>query len=372
MSCSSSTLLRPPRGRICFRSMLTGGVAALNHRPIAATPAGSKQKTCMAFVSITIAMLLLAMPLQAQEKLTIAFASYRDRPKYSHIFYYEHDGSGSGKLSGGVSGSRSVAAAEAHPWLSGEGRFCAFTFELENKTSVINFWDNNEKKLVTLPKINDSPNALFSPSLTADASLICFAGLNRPQVPGPGYRVYLYDRPATKLVDLPGLSMPNSEERMPKISSDGRWIVFVSNRPPTALTEAGEAGLSDIFLYDRKEAHLVELAGLNSANTDVEPSLSADGNLIAFASDRPGGKGSRDVYLYDRTSGKLIELPSLNSAGPEYTPTLSRTGRFIAFVSERLGGEGERDIYLYDRETQRLLPTPGLNSKNEDFDPSFQ
>lgn len=323
----------------------------------------------MSRLLLALAVLLLATPLPAQEKLTIAFASYRDRPKYSHIFYYEHDCVGSGKMIGGVSSSRSVASAEAHPWLSGDGRFCAFTFELENKTSVINFWDNGEKKLVSLPKINDSPNALFSPSLTADASLICFAGLNRPLGPGPGYRVYLYDRAAMKLVDLPGLSMPNSEERMPKISSDGRWIVFVSNRPATAFTST--AGLSDIYLYDRKEARLVELTGLNSANTDVEPSLNADGNLIAFASDRPGGKGSRDIYLYDRTAGKLIDLPGLNSAGPEYTPCLSPSGRFIAFVSERLGGEGERDIYLYDRKMQRLLPTPGLNSKNEDFDASL-
>lgn len=322
----------------------------------------------MSRLLLTVAVLFVATPLRAQEKLIIAFASYRDRPKYSHIFYYEHDGVGGGKMTGGVSSSRSVASAEAHPWLSGDGRFCAFTFELENKTSVINFWDNSEKKLVNLPKIIDSPNATFSPSLTADASLICFAGLNRPQGAGPGYRVYLYDRAAMKLLDLPGLSTPNSEERMPKISSDGRWIVFVSNR---AAAASAEAGLSDIYLYDRKEAGLVELPGLNSANTDVEPSLNADGNLIAFASDRPGGKGSRDIYLYDRTTKKLIDLPGLNSAGPEYTPCLSPSGRFIAFVSERLGGEGERDIYLYDREVQRLLPTPGLNSKNEDFDASL-
>jgi Tol biopolymer transport system component len=316
--------------------------------------------------------LLAMLPFAAQDgaaqegkaKLLITFASYRDRPKYPHIFFYEHDGVASGKITGTVTSPRSQASAEAHPWLTQDAKFCAFTYELENKTSKIHFWDMAEKKLIDLPKINDSPNAVLSPSMSADGNLICFAALSRPMGAGLGYHVYLYDRAAKKLIDLPGLNTPKTEERMPKISADGRWIVFVSNRKEGA-------GLSDIYLYDRKEAKLVDLPGLNSPFTDVEPSVSGDGNLIAFASDRPGGKGSRDVYLYDRAARKLVNLPGLNSAGPEYTPCLSADGAYIVFVSERIGGEGERDIFLYDRKAGKLLPTPGLNSKAEDFDPSI-
>jgi Tol biopolymer transport system component len=316
---------------------------------------------------IALALLFPALHVVAQDsktKLIISFASYRDRPKYPHIFFYEHDGVATGKITGTVASSRGVASAEAHPWLSGDAKFCAFTFELENNTSKIHFWDMNEKKLIDLPKINDSPKAVLSPSMTGDGKLICFSALSRPMGAGLGYHVYLYDRAAKTLVDVPGLNTPTTEERMPKISADGRWIVFVSTRKEGL-------GLSDIYLYDRKDAKLVELPGLNSPATDVEPSVSGDGNLIAFASDRSGGKGSRDIYLYDRAAKKLLDLPGLNSAGPEYTPCLSPDGAYLAFVSERIGGEGERDIYLYDRKAGRLLSTPGLNSKNEDFDPSI-
>lgn len=299
---------------------------------------------------------------EAKPKLTITFASYRDRPKYPHIFFYEHDGVASGKITGTVASSRGTASAEAHPWLTGDAKYCAFTYELENNTSKIHFWNMAEKKLMDLPKINDSPKAVLSPSMSADGNVICFSALSRPMGAGLGYRVYLYDRAAKTLIDLPGLISLNSEERMPKISADGRWIVFVSTRPEGK-------GLSDIYLYDRKEAKLAELPGLNSPATDVEPSISGDGSLIAFASDRPGGKGSRDIHLYDRAARKLVDLPGLNSAGPEYLPSLSADGAYLAFVSERIGGEGERDIYLYDRKA--LLPTPGLNSKTEDFDPSI-
>jgi Tol biopolymer transport system component len=102
---------------------------------------------------------------------------------------------------------------------------------------------------------------------------------------------------------------------------------------------------------------------------DMQPSLSTDGRLVAFTSDRPGGEGGRDIYLYDRSAKQFLPLPGLNTEAHEQSPALSADGRYLAFVSERLGGTGERDIYLYDRQTQKLLPTPELNSKDDDFDP---
>jgi Tol biopolymer transport system component len=304
-----------------------------------------------------------ALPAQnpAPTKLLIAFSSYRERPKHPNVFFYEHDGIGSGKIVGSVGTSRS-ADASGQPSLSHDGRYCVFTFELENKTSRIYCWDRKEQKLVELPAINDSPNALLAPSISGDGNLIAFAGWNRPGGPGSGYHVFLFDKSAKKLVDLPGLNSQPSDDRMPALSGDGRMLAFASNRK-------GGAGLTDLYLYDRKESKLLSVPGLNSKQTEVEPSLNADGSLIAFASERPGGMGGRDIYLFDRTAGKYLPLPGLNSAAHEVTPSLSADGRFLAFVSERVDGEGERDIYLYDRQTQRLLPTPGLNSKTEDFDP---
>lgn len=294
-------------------------------------------------------------------KLLLAFGSYRDRPKHSNIFFYEHDGVGAGQLAGKVGTPRNVASAEGHPTLSQDGRYCAFTFELENNTGRIYYWDRKEQKLLEHPVMNNSPNALMGPSLSADGNLIAFAGWNRPGGVGQGWHVFLYDGAAKKMVDLPELNSQTFEDRMPALSGDGRWLAFASNRK-------GGQGLTDIYLYDRKESKLLDLK-MNSRHSEIEPSLSGDGNLLAFTSDRPGGKGGRDVYLYDRGADKLLPLEGLNSAGQEYSPSLSPDGRFLVFVSERLGGEGERDVYLYDRQTQKLLTTPGLNSKAEDFDP---
>jgi Tol biopolymer transport system component len=316
------------------------------------------------FLAVIVAIGAAGAPAQQTPpaKLLIAFASYRERPKHPNIFFYEHDGVANGKIIGSVGTPRGMASAEAHPCLSHDGRFCAFTFELENKTGQIKLWDLKEQKLVDLPAINDSPNAQMAPSCAADGNLLAFAAWNRPGGAGPGWHVYLYDRSIKKLLDLPGLNSQAFDDRMPALSGDGRYLAFASNRK-------GGAGLTDLYVYDQKAGKMLDLPGLNTQHTEIEPALNGDGSLIAFTSDRPGGKGGRDIYLFDRVASKYLELPGLNTAAHEFSPSLSQDGRFLAFVSERVGGEGERDIYLYDRQTQKLLPTPGLNSKAEDFDP---
>lgn len=313
---------------------------------------------------LTVAIAFL--PLSAQQpaeppksKLLIAFASFRDRPKHPQIYFYEHDGVAKGQILGAIPSVN--LRSDYHPSLSLDGRYCVFASELENQTSKIFFWDREEKKLVTLPVINDSPNAQLHPTLSGDGQVIVFAAWDRAGF-SQRWDLVGYDVKEKKLLELPKLNSQKFDERMPCLSGDGRILAYVSNAP-------GGAGLTDIYLYDRSEKKGIAVPGMNSAGSDLTPSLNLDGTLICFTSDRPGGKGGRDIYLFDRAAKKFLDLPGLNSAAHEQTPSLSADGRYIAFVSERLGGLGERDIYLYDRTTQKLLPTPGLNSKREDFDP---
>src|SRR5215831_7953716 len=184
--------------------------------------------------ALLVTSLGLAAALPAQSlpgsKLLIAFGSYRDRPKHPNIFFYEHDGISRGEIVGKVGTPRNVDSAAGHPSLSGDGRFCAFTFELENTTGQIYFWDRKEQKLVEHPALNNSPNAQMGPSLSRDGSLIAFSAWGRPGAAGQGWHVFLYDRVAKKTLDLPGLNSQASEDRLPVLSGDGRWLAFTSNR----------------------------------------------------------------------------------------------------------------------------------------------
>ena len=266
---------------------------------------------------LVAAVPFLAALLPAQEpppaKVLIAFSSYRERPKHPNIFFYEHDGVANGKIVGSVATTRAMASADSHPSLSHDGKWCAYTFELENNTSRIQFWDLQEKKLIDLPAVNTSPNAQMSPSLSGDGKLLAFAAWNRPGAVGPGWNVFLFDLADKKLVAVPDLNTSSSDDRVPSLSGDGRFLAFVSNRK-------GGAGLTDIYLYDRQQSKVIPLPGLNSKNMDTQPSLSADGNLIAFVSDRPGGSGGRDIYLYDRVAQKVLPTPGLNSKTDDFDP----------------------------------------------------
>jgi len=312
----------------------------------------------LVFAPLT-ALLAQAQPDAPKHKLLIAFASFRDRPKQPQIYFYEHDGVSQGKIIGSI--DTVTNRSDSRPSLTQDGKFCVFASELENEISKIFLWSVAEKKLVTPPKINDSPNAQLHPTMAGDGQFFAFAAWARPGA-SQRWDIHGYDVKALKFVELPGLNSPKYDERMPALSADGRWLAYVSNRPDGV-------GGSDIWLYDRKEGKVVAVPELNSPNLDITPSLSGDGNLVAFASDRPGGQGGRDIYLFDRTGKKFLPLPGLNSASHEQTPSISADGRYIVFVSERFPGDGERDVFLYDREGQKLLPTPGLNSKREDIDP---
>ncbi len=318
-------------------------------------------KRCLLLLGLA---LLGALPTAAQQappphKLLIAFSSYRDRPRHPQIYFYEHDGIGQGKVVGSIPTVNN--RSDYHPALSLDGRYCAFASELENQTSRIFLWDNQDKRLVDLPNVNDSPNGQLHPTLSGDGRLLAFAAWGRSGY-SARWDVVLYDVGKKKLAPAASLNTPAFDERMPCFSADGRHLAFTSN-------VKGGVGLTDIYLYDLRAQRTLALPEMNSPGADLTPSLSGDGNLVAFASARPGGKGGRDVYLYDRAAKRFLDLPNLNSVANEQTPALSADGRYLVFVSERSAGAGERDVYLYDRQTGRLLPTPGLNSKRDDMDP---
>jgi Tol biopolymer transport system component len=87
--------------------------------------------------------------------------------------------------------------------------------------------------------------------------------------------------------------------------------------------------------------------GLNSLTAEEYPSYSADGQYLAFASDR---NGVRNIYLFNLVQRQLVSLPNLNrNDSSQDQPSLSQDGRYIAYVSTE---RGKTDILVYDRQKQ--------------------
>lgn len=291
-------------------------------------------------------------------RLLLAYASYKDRGKYPTITFYEHDGLSTGKVTGTIPVDN--LRSDSHPSLSHDGKLCAFTSEVENQTSRILLWDTQARQLVDLPVVNDSPNSQQHATISGNGGTLTFAAWNRPGF-GNRWSIVSFDLEHKSLITPTDWNTSTTDPRMPAVSADRALLAFVSN--------ADGGGPADIRLWDTHAMTEIQLPGLNSPSRDVEPSPSADGQLICFVSDRSGGVGARDIYLYDRRVSRLLSLPGLNSVAHEQMPSLSPDGRYIAFVSERRAGAGERDIFIYDRATATLLPTPNLNSAREEIDP---
>lgn len=87
---------------------------------------------------------------------------------------------------------------------------------------------------------------------------------------------------------------------------------------------------------------------LNSRYTDEQPTLSGDGTVVAFVSNR---EGDRKILMYDLQQRRFIDLPSLNQREAiAESPSLSHTGRYIAYMSS---DQGRPEVELYDRATRR-------------------
>jgi len=96
-------------------------------------------------------------------------------------------------------------------------------------------------------------------------------------------------------------------------------------------------------------------APVNSSVNDVNAALSPDELSLYFVSGRAGGLGGVDIWVSRRASVDSpwetpVDLgPNVNSPGLEASPALSADGHLLFFSSDRPGGQGSNDIYVVRR-----------------------
>jgi hypothetical protein len=149
-------------------------------------------------------------------------------------------------------------------------------------------------------------------------------------------------------------------------SPDGLTLYFVSNRP-------GGHGRNDIYMTKRvtrndpwgEPINLGQL--INSSERETSPYITADGLELYFDSDRPGGYGSWDMWVARRDTidddwGEPENLgPTVNSASSEGNQCISADGLVLCFGSNRPGGYGGNDMWMARRASVSSPWEPPVN-----------
>ena len=259
--------------------------------------------------------------------------------------------------------------------ISADGRFVAFA---SNATNLVAGDTNNERDIFVrdreqnvTSRVNVSSageQALASgywPSISADGRFVAFeSSANNLVVDDTNndVDVFVHDRDTgiTERVSVSSTGIQASGQR-PSISADGRYIAFESSANNLVMNDANSR--TDVFIHDR-DSGLTELISVSSSGAQGRshsnlPSISADGNYVAFESYDgnlvAGDTNNRtDVFIRDRKNGSTVRI-SVPTTGPGEDPSISADGRFVVIKSNS-------NVYAYDSITKEIKQIDVLSS----------
>ncbi|HYP02464.1 MAG TPA: Ig-like domain-containing protein, partial [Pyrinomonadaceae bacterium] len=152
----------------------------------------------------------------------------------------------------------------------------------------------------------------------------------------------------------------------PAISHDGSRLAFASREN---LTGENSDGNSEIFLFTDGRLRQVTNthprdATLRIADGNFQPSISDDGLLVAFASNRDltgtNADANLEVFVYDSTTRITTQITDTTHIIGSSDAKLSGDGTRVAFIRDEgaaPGGEAStaRDLLLFERDTNLTI-----------------
>jgi Tol biopolymer transport system component len=157
----------------------------------------------------------------------------------------------------------------------------------------------------------------------------------------------------------------------PALSTDGTTLYFATNASGSEQLYVARRQTPGSTAFSRA----TELASPNSPGSDGTPFLASDGSLYFFST-RVGGLGNLDLWFVEPTpNGDGFATPALvfgvNSASSDLLPSLTPDGLRLSFVSLRQGGRGGADIYQATRASAsanfgQVVNVTALNSQADE------
>ncbi len=221
------------------------------------------------------------------------------------------------------------------------------------------------------PPIN-TPQNEGAQTISPDGRTIYFTGCNRRDGYG-SCDIYVTQRIGNRWTKPVNLGPPiNTQywESQPSISPDGRILFFVSNRP-------GGLGGRDIWYSIKQEdgtwSEPINIGPpINTTEDDFSPFIHTDGRTLYFASEGHPGMGKADIFVSRLEEDGKWSTPKnlgypINTENEESSLIVSASGRWAYFASDRLGGYGGMDLYVFEL-YEEARPTPVTYVKGKVLD----
>lgn len=205
-----------------------------------------------------------------------------------------------------------------------------------------------------LGPIINSPNLEYAPTITATGRTLYYVSNRAGGVGGHDFWVTTkQDRLDTAFTDPVNLGAPvNTElnEGVASISADGQVIYFTACNRSDGL---GDCDLYEAELEGTEWKNVRNISEINSAYWDSQPSISSDGKTLYFISNRPGAMGGpddADIYISRlQSDGRWSDPVNLgapiNTKKREDSPFIFPGGKVLYFASAGHGGYGKLDFF---------------------------
>lgn len=223
-----------------------------------------------------------------------------------------------------------IGVTNEQPSISGNGNYIAFVSNgnltggnTDGNTEIFRY----DHTTFTTQQVTFSPAAFFpccnlAPSINANGTRIAFVSDHNLTGDNPDINYEIFRAEVgINIIQVTSSTLGTSSQ--PSISGDGNRIAFVSD----------EDGNPEIFLYDATTG-ISQVTHTGSGVTNEQPSITSDGHYIAFASNGneagDNADGNREIFLYD---GSSITQITNSTLGTNSQPSISDDGERIAFAS---------------------------------------
>ena len=199
-----------------------------------------------------------------------------------------------------------------------------------------------------MPSTINFQNKQYFPVLTADNETLIFTARSDDGDENL-YISNLVDGTWTNPKSISPNINSTANEGTCSISADGHTLVFTSCDGKNSL------GSCDLYISKKigEEWSVPENMGsnINSPFWDAQPTLSNDGRILYFSSDRQGGYGRKDLFMseLDKNNNwtKALNLgKTINTLGDEISPFIHANGRTLFFASDGHLGLGGLDLFM--------------------------